>query len=299
MIYLTSGFEGPQPDSALGKLIGVVAVILGIGIIGLFTATIASIFVEKTLDRRRGMRPVRSKNHIIICGWNKRARSIIAELHAPNLTHKRDIVVISEDLESVEVDWSDPLFSNVYFVVGDPTSEVVLRKANITEAYAAVVLAECRPGVDTDAQSILKALAIESMSREVHTCVEVIKSENLKHFRHTDVDECISMGRFGELLMAQSAINPGISKFFVELLTNQEEGNEVYMIDVPGAFVGKTFKDLLVRLALEDIIPVGIKSNGRASANPGHDTVLKREDKILVIANQMPDLQALSSEINQ
>ena len=264
LVYLTSGFEGDQPLTPLGKALGVIVVLLGLALVGWFTATIASVFVEKTLRKGQGMERIKITEHVVICGWNEKTEKIIRELHAPVIKkNRRPIVVINREGDSIFMDDGDPAFDDVFFVAGDPTNERVLRRANIADAYAAVVLADRRRPDTADAQSILIALAIESMNARVHTLVEVINSENLKHFSHTRVDECISMDHLGELLLSQAALNHGISEFFTELLTFQENGNEVYQVDVPPDFIGKPFSRLSTAVMPLNMILVGLKQDGK------------------------------------
>ena len=56
--------------------------VFGIGILGMFTATIASAFVETKLKEGKGMNNIKAKDHFIVCGWSYKTKEIIAELRA-------------------------------------------------------------------------------------------------------------------------------------------------------------------------------------------------------------------------
>ncbi|MFC1859837.1 potassium channel family protein, partial [Thermodesulfobacteriota bacterium] len=292
MIYLTSGFEGDQPITTIGKVIGVIVVILGLALVGLFTATIAAVFVEKSIRRTKGMEALKLKGHIVICGWNKKAENIIRQLHAPIVKNPKSIAVINREGDSTDVDETDPVYDDVYFISGDPSQKAVLNRSNVKDAEAAVILADQRNLAHADAQAILIALAIEAINEKVHTCVEVIHSENLEHFEHTRVNECISSHQLGELLLSQAALNPGISEFFLELLTFQEDKNEVYQVQIPETFVDRTFEELSRLITHNDMIAVGLNHHGNVLANPPHDTVLSEECEILIIAKSRPNLKS-------
>lgn len=294
MIYLTSGFEGELPTTTGGKVIGVTVVILGVALVGLFTATIASMFVENILRREKGMESVKLKNHIVICGWNKKTEDIIRELHSSVIgKRKKPIVVIKRENETVVIDDTDPVFDDVYFVSGDPSNERALHRANIVDANTAIVIADRRNVEFSDAQSILIALAIESINPDIHTCVEVLNSENLKHFRHTLVDECISIDRLGELILAQAAMNHGVSDFYMELLTYQEDGNEVYQVPIPPGFIDRTFGEFARALSHHHIIAVGLIKDRKSKANPPPETSLCKTDVAIVIARKYPEIDTL------
>ncbi len=232
------------------------------------------------------------KDHIVICHWNSKAMNIIRELHAPVVKDKRTIVVIDKEIGEMP---KDDEFDDVYAIHGDPTDDKVLLRANIVEAKSAIILADEKERNYADSKSILIALAIENLNSRVYTCVEVLDSRNIVHFRRTTVDEIISVSEISEKMLSQAAMNPGITNFFLELLTFQEEGNEMYLVDVPPAFIGKTFGDLFVRLLRERMILTAIKNRKSKgpTVNPPRKTKLGKGDVIWVIAFSKPDLKGL------
>jgi len=78
----TVGFGDISPTSLGGRLIGVVLMFFGIGVLGMFTATIAGVFVEKRLRKERGMGSYDLEGHIILCEWNDRTKEILKDLRA-------------------------------------------------------------------------------------------------------------------------------------------------------------------------------------------------------------------------
>ena len=232
------------------------------------------------------------KNHIVICHWNLKTMNIIRELHAPVVKDKKTIVIIDREIGEMPKDGE---FDDVYAIHGNPTDDTVLNRANITEAQSAIILADENERSYADSKSILIALAIENLNPNVYTCVEVLDSRNIVHFRRTTVDEIISVSEISEKMLSQAAMNPGITAFFLELLTFQEKGNEIYLLDVPGRYVGKTFRDLFVKLLDKRIILTAIRKRHEKSpvVNPPPTTVLKKGDTIWVIAFSKPNLDDL------
>ncbi len=78
----TVGYGDISPVTSGGRLIGVVLMFFGIGVLGLFTATIAGVFVEKRLRKERGMSSCNLEGHIILCEWNDRTQEILTDLRA-------------------------------------------------------------------------------------------------------------------------------------------------------------------------------------------------------------------------
>ena len=54
MTITTVGYGDITPSTIGGRIIGVVVMVFGIGLLGMFTATIASIFVETKLKEGKG-----------------------------------------------------------------------------------------------------------------------------------------------------------------------------------------------------------------------------------------------------
>ena len=98
----TVGFGDISPTSLGGRLIGVVLMFFGIGVLGMFTATIAGVFVEKRLRKERGMGSYDLEGHIILCEWNNRTREILKDLRADPRAAEAPIVLLA-DIEAKPV----------------------------------------------------------------------------------------------------------------------------------------------------------------------------------------------------
>jgi len=205
-------------------------------------------------------------DHYVICNWNDLGDQIIRELHASVLGERRAIVIVTDQPEAVpktEPETDDDPYHNVFVIPGDPTSDKILARANIAQANTAIVLSDPREGKHADTKTVLIALAIEAIEPRVHTIVELLRSRSRIHFRYTHVDEVVCVDELTEKLLAQTAITHGLSEFYMRLLTATEDTNEVYVVDVPEAFVGKTYRDLehaLVEYEAEDVILVGVQT---------------------------------------
>lgn len=92
----TVGYGDITPSTVGGKIIGVVVMVFGIGLLGMFTATIASIFVEGKLKEGKGVKAVKVKDHFLICGWSYKAKEIIAELRADKKVKNKPIVIVAD-----------------------------------------------------------------------------------------------------------------------------------------------------------------------------------------------------------
>ena len=56
-------------------------------------------------------------------------------------------------------------FNDVYIVKGDPSNEVILKRAKVSQAYSVVILADDREGKHADGKTILTCIAIRALCR--------------------------------------------------------------------------------------------------------------------------------------
>jgi voltage-gated potassium channel len=73
----TVGYGDISPATPGGKVIGMVVMVSGIGFLGILTAGIAGMFIERKFLENRGMKAVNVENHFIICGWGFNGRKIV------------------------------------------------------------------------------------------------------------------------------------------------------------------------------------------------------------------------------
>ena len=102
---------------------------------------------------------------------------------------------------------------DVEFFRGDPSDETDLLRAGIDRCSMAIVLAdESMPAAtdaERDARTLFTVLAVETVNADAYTCVEVIRSENRRHFTNTHANELVISAEVTGALLAGSAANPG------------------------------------------------------------------------------------------
>lgn len=281
----TVGYGDISPATLGGKIIGMLLMMLGIGFLGVLTATIASIFVENKLMENRGMKSVDLEDHYIICGWNYRGAKIIHELRDDEKSKDVPIVIIA-DLD--EKPLNEP---GVEYVRGE-INEEALEKAKADKAQTAIMLSDDDLEITVrDAKTILDTLTIKSIYPELYVCVELMQAKNVEHCKRAKADEIVVVGEISTNLLAQAALDHGITHLITELVS--QYGQELYKIDIPPQLVGKKFIELLKELKEKhNIICLGVekKKERRLIANPEAEYTLDKEDQLVVIAFDRPDL---------
>lgn len=274
-IFLFSGADF-APVTSGGRILAVVGILEGMT---LLSTVVASLTVWQLRGRKGAVEEM--KDHIIILGWTPKTRRLIQQLRSEDLKTVRPLVLVADLAENPVPDL------DVVFVGGDPTRDETLLRAGIMEAYGAIVLADLLHP-DPDAKTLLIALAVEHLNPKVYTTVEVVDPENVHHFRHANVDEVICLNQFSEYLILQSSVSHGLSRLFASLLSFGE-GDEIYRVPVPPAYVGWTFRRALVDMAERwQVILLAVEQGDHLVINPKEDILLREGDHLFVVAASEP-----------
>ena len=282
----TVGYGDITPSTVGGKIIGVVVMVFGIGILGMFTATIASAFVDTKIKEGKGVKEVKVKDHFLICGWSYKAKEIIAELRADKKVHNRPIVIIADIPEKPVED------ENTFFIHGEVDVDV-LKKANLKDASVVMILTdENLDSYSRDAKVVLNTLSIRKLNPKVYICVEISDSRNMQHGKLAGADEIIVIGELSGNLLVQAALDHGITKIITELVSNRY-GNELYKVKPPENLTGMKFIDVLTFIKEKhNAIIVAIESgeDNKLAANPPMEYTIKPGDDLVLIAAARPHL---------
>jgi voltage-gated potassium channel len=282
----TVGYGDITPTTLAGRIVGIFIMLFGIGILGMFTASIASIFVEKKLKEDRGMHTYDFSNHIIICTWHHGTPEIIKELRSDTRIADSPIVLLAE-LETKPI--NDP---NLYFIKG-AVSEENLKKANIEKAQTVIILGDDKLEANArDAKVVLSTLTVEDINPNVYTIVELVNENNARHCQRAKADEIIVGSEFSCRLISRAATDHGISKVISELLSSRK-GEDIYKVRVPKILADKPFLEVFTYMKKENgsiVLAIQESDSGVVTSNPDNDKIIKPDDSLIVIANRKPEI---------
>ncbi|MCP3957832.1 MAG: cag pathogenicity island protein Cag26 [bacterium] len=274
----TVGYGDITPTSSLGRIIGVALMLCGIGVLSIFTATIASFFLELKLRSQRGMDQLQLEGHFILCEWNQRAREVLRELrHDRRATAP---IVLLADIDSKPVTDDD-----VYFIRGDVTEEN-LERANVDTAATVIILGDDKLDPSSrDAKVVLSTLTVETLNRDAYTIVELVREENARHCRRAHADEIIVGNEFSSRLIASAAVDHGISKVLSEILSARS-GNELQKVALSASQTGQPFLEVLTEMKrANSSTVVAVQRGNKVMTNPAADLTLEAADLLIVIAD--------------
>ncbi len=276
----TVGYGDISPSTSEGRILAVLIMFFGIGLLGILSASLASMLISIRIRENKGMGSSKVNNHIIICEWNHRAKAVLNELRSDPQTENVPIVLIA-DIDAKPID-----DSSLFFVSG-VVNEESLRKANLENASTIVILGD--DTVETtarDAKVVLTTLTVESINPQVYSVVELAEKVNEQHCLHANADEVIVSSELNSHLIASAASDHGISKIISELLSSRY-GNELYSMPVTEDMIGSNFLNIFIAMKTEHNTTVFGVQKGRGGefiSNPDADYLVCREDYLLVIS---------------
>ena len=290
-------FAGPDnpPKTLIGRLISMVLLGLGVGLAGLFTGSVASILVAQNM-RRREVANFEMEDHLVLCNWSERGLPWIREVHSKIIQDKRPVVIIHDSPESIDLPdrQDDPAFNDVYIVKGDPTNEVILRRARVPRAHSVVLLSDDRQGDHADGKTILTCIAIRNICKGDHVpnvAVECHNVNNRHHLLKAGADEIISSDELGLRLLARTALFHGMTRVYQELLTVGRDANEMYLLPVPEALLGRDFVEIASMFVRHrddkrSCLLIGIQRGDEMILNPvgGDSGPLKEGDQLILLS---------------
>ena len=280
----TVGYGDLYPVTTAGRLVGMVLMVLGIGVLGGFTAELATVIIEQRSKKNRGLQKVNAEGHILICGWNETGDDLVRNLLADR---RKPQLVILANLEQ-----SPYLDDRVQFVHGT-VGESGLRNARADKAESAVVLANqaIEDLSGRDAATLVSSLTLKEFAPDVYVCIQLFDSGSQSHAALSQADEVVVVGALAGGLLSRAVLDHGSSRVISSLVRN-EEACEIYRIATPAGWVGMQVVDAIVAAKREmDILLVGLESSeGELIMNPAGDYTLQPGDVIAVIAEERPTL---------
>lgn len=282
----TVGYGDISPVTLGGRVIAVVVMCFGIGVLGMLSASLAAILISKKIKENNGMCKTELTNHIILCEWNYRARAILKELRADSKTKNSAIVLIADIKEK-------PVDDTMLFFVKGQVNEETLEQANLVHARTIVILGDdTLEATSRDAKVVLTTLTIESMAGNVYSVVELVNKANERHCLRAHADEIIVGSELSSHLIASATLDHGISRVISELLSSCY-GNELYTLPVPEKLVDQRFLNVLVAMKQEHqstVLGIQKGKGGELITNPDIDYQVTSQDYLVLISRERPTL---------
>lgn len=271
----TVGYGDYVPQTAVGKLIGMLLILFGAGFVSTYFVTLASSAVNRQKQKMEGKSMFKGKNHFIIVGWNERSKVVVDKfIHSS----KEAVVLIDETLTSSPF----PDYRG-HFIKGRANTDEVLIRANIYEANKVLITADpTKDELTADMNTILTLLAIKGLNPNVNCIVEVLTEDQEANARRAGADEVIQSNILSASVMNNCLHSPGMISSLMILL-EQFNGSR-FVFHSSTSYVGKSFTETNKLMLGNGMLLFGIKRGADTFVNPPHPFLVKEKDILLVIS---------------
>ena len=234
----TVGYGDVIPTSSAGKVLGSLAIVVGVALFTTVTGSVASLLVERSIKKKKGLGNVRMKNHIVLLGKSGNLNLVLESL--VNYGRKRAVIVSDMDeseFENIQMNFPE---IELDFVKGDFTKDQTLRRASINSSDAVVILADSNFVEDPDEKTLIAILAVRSIDPSVRIIAEVVNEEKAKHILRAGANKVIKYGEFNPFAIGMYASYPAL----YDLMYTIFRDGKIRMERVPEGSMGKSFGEI-------------------------------------------------------
>jgi voltage-gated potassium channel len=248
--FSTTGYGDKVPVTPGGRIMAVLSIFIGIGVMSYLSGTLASLFVEQSNRIRRGLMDFKHmKNHYVICGWKDNIMDILKEILRLNtdIESSNLLIVSNVDFEKIENLKKEKELSSIGYVKGDYFSDLALARANAASAQKVVILAdrlESDTPTEVDSKTVMAVLTLRSLSRDVYICAELLDEKYEPYLKQAMCDEIIRIRDYSRMIVANSSATNGISQIIYNLMSPERGTSKLSTCTIPGGYINKSYSDL-------------------------------------------------------
>ncbi|MFD1020532.1 potassium channel family protein [Thalassobacillus hwangdonensis] len=272
----TVGYGDYVPLSNAGRIIGILLILAGGGLVTFYMATLSAGTIKHEKDLSTGKVAFKGKGHIILVGWNERTRQLIEIMQQHN--DPEDIVLIDRTMRELPYNQYP-----VHFIRGDVSDDETLHKANIS--YAKEILITADPSMreeQADQVVILAIVAMKGLNPELKIIAEILTEKHSVNARRAGATTVIRSNDFmSALFYHELHRNDPVKPFelLLEIMTEQQ----FHELDPPDTLVGKQFKEALIHYASDKETLVGIIRDEQLKLNLYSDAIIEKSDRLVVL----------------
>ena len=266
----TLGFAPVRPLTVAQKYFTVSLAVVGASMFLIIVALLTSAVVEGRIGiwsrRRRMERRIASlRDHFIICAYGRVGRAVARELEGEGIS----FVVLDRDHgleEQMQLD-------GVAFILGDPTSEGVLRRAGIDKARGLI------SAVDSDADNVYITLTARSLNSSLFIVARASEPGSPDRLYRAGADRVISPYVTSGRHMALLALRPRVIDYLeVARGGDRKLRLEELLVEERSPLIGKTLGEVA-----DGATPLLVqRSDGETVTSPARDVILRAGDLIVL-----------------
>jgi voltage-gated potassium channel len=283
---------GGMPATHVGRWTLLILMLGGMTVFGVFVGTVSATMVTGLRGRLdlRELDMDELEGHVVVCGWNATARTVLGELFHPASPQDRAVVLVTEvalpadEVRALEL--RQVPRERLYQHRGDFTRVDVLETVGIKRASSVILLADTlvvRSAQDCDARTVLAALTVERMAPKIYTVAELHSRDNEGLLKMAGVEDVVVPDLFSGMILGSVQRNRGLVRLLDEVLT-QTWGNAFHSYPVPVRLAGRTAAELTATLqGGHRALLVAVEVDGEVEVNPRADRVVPAGSRLIVI----------------
>lgn len=226
---LTIGYGDRFPITPEGRIWAGLMMLGGVAGIGVVTAKISSVFLEKAIRDRKGLVDTDTLNqHFVICGWKNEMHTLLLHIldSNPQITSEKIVLVNNVSDAEIETLHEYPKLKKIKHIRGDFFSAEVLKRAAPEKAFKILILADATPGekgavptrTEADARTIMAAMTLNNIAKGIPVVAEILDSQMDQYLKLAQVHEIIYSRDYSRLLLAMASTGLGVTNIFHDLL---------------------------------------------------------------------------------
>jgi voltage-gated potassium channel len=274
----TVGYEEVHPLSPRGRVFTIFLVLGGVFV---FFYTVTELLrvvitgeVQQLLGRQRMERNLAAlSGHLIVCGFGRMGRFICSEFSHEGL----DFVVIDRREEVLR----DFHLAHGIALVGDATSDEILKKAGVGHARALVTVAA------SDADNLFITMSARLLNDKLFIVARAEGEQAEPKLLRAGANRVVAPYAIGGSKVAQAVLRPTVVDF-IELATRTEHIDlqiEETLVQHGSRLAGQTLRASRLRQDL-GVIVVAIKKGGHLQSNPPGEAIMEPGDTLILLGKR-------------
>ncbi|SHG48175.1 potassium channel family protein [Ornithinibacillus halophilus] len=271
----TVGYGDYVPLSTTGRMIAILLILTGGGLITFYISIFAAATVKHERDLSEGKVTYNGKKHIIFIGWNEKTRLLIELL---TKSHPEiDIILIDQTLSRMSYQHYP-----IHFVQGDATDDATLIKANIKMAQKVIITADSSQNEkQADHFTILSTVAIRGNNKDIPIIAEILTTKQIDNALRAGATTILRPNDFMSHLLYHEVFKTHSMPF--ETVIHQLANQQFQQITISSELENKSFISALCQLKEEEKLLIGIIRDKEWKMNPPADFQLKKNDILITI----------------
>jgi voltage-gated potassium channel len=281
MSVSTVGAEPENQLSKVGREFNVVVLVFGLGVVGFAITSFATWVLAAELGTQYGRRRMekeisRLRDHFIVCGLGRVGRRVAAEIA------QRRVPLVTIEKDRTRAEWA--LDRSIPVIVGDATSEAVLRQARIEFAQGLA------SAVTLDAENVYITLTARGMVPQLPIIARASEDDAETKLLRAGATTVISPYAYAGERIARMLTRPNVQHFIdLALAATTGEGLNLQIEEIrvgeSSKLVNSTLRDAALRDRYGSLVLAIRHADGTIEFNPLPDRKVSAGDFLIVMGD--------------